>query len=83
MISIDPRCCLSFQGWTVRDTHLTSVEICIMKQLKDKIADQTDAKEAEEDLKTDHAAKTAAKEEDVALVMATLEANLTLLRWRA
>ena len=50
------------------------------------MADQTDAKEAEEDLKTDHAAKTAAKEEDVALVKATLEANLTrqgLLRWRA
>ena len=23
MISIDPRCCLSFQGGTVRDTHLT------------------------------------------------------------
>ena len=41
------------------------------------MADQTDAQEAEEDRKTDHAAQTAAKEEDVALVKATIEANLT------
>ena len=54
-----------------------SGEICILKQLKDGMADKTDAQEAEEDRKTDHAAQTAAKEEDVALVKATIEANST------